>query len=171
MSRFSKHSREELLHALAYSREPIRSVAEIDTEDLRAIAEEKFDGMYAPFHFNMPHGPHMSCNIGLPMPPPPPVLTKEEFERINRGVRRLQRKVRILIAEGWADSSVRARRNRRREQVREVTSFIQEAFYESVRPEELMFEGWKRYELVRAIIDENVELRGESTISVDVLRG
>ena len=105
------------------------------------------------------------------MPPLPPVLTKEEFERINRGVRRLQRKVRVLIAEGWADSSVRARRNRRREQVREVTSLIQEAFYGSVRPEELRFEDWKRYELVRAIIDENVELRGESTLSVDVLRG
>lgn len=155
MSRFRDHSREELFHALAQSREHVRGTVarDIDTEDLRIIVEETF--------------------IGLPMPLRPPVLTEEEYEKMNRGIRRLQIKVRELIRDDWVGPKERARRRQQRENaiIPAVTNFLQEALMESISAPNEGFKNWERYELIRAIVDLNVvQLREESTISVDTLQ-
>ena len=155
MSRFSEHSREELFYALAQSREHVRGTVgrEIDTEDLRIIVEETF--------------------TGLPMPLRLPVLTEEEYVKINRGIRRLQIKVRELIRDDWVGPKERARRRRQRENtiLPSVTNFLQEALMESISAPNESFKNWERYELIRAIVDLNViQLREESSISVDTLQ-
>ena len=90
-------------------------------------------------------------------------FSSEQSKKIDRVIRKLQRKVREKIANGWV--SQKENTSRRAETIAE---FIQSVLTDA---SPRRFEEWSRFEIVRAIIGENIELRGESTVTLEILKG
>ena len=146
---FSAWHREDLLYAVAKSRRYIHNVNSYDEDSLRSIVETLYEG--------------------LPMPARSPSFRSlDEFIIFDRALRKLQKEIRLHIAYGWVP------RNEREDVEREPTppsiknfmSFLRSLW----RTGPKRFDDWNRFQLVRAIIGENIEMRMESSITTDMLK-
>ena len=146
---FSAWHREDLLYAVAKSRRYIHNVNSYDEDSLRSIVETLYEG--------------------LPMPARSPSFRSlDEFIIFDRALRKLQKEIRLHIAYGWVP------RNEREDVEREPTppsiknfmSFLRSLW----RTGPKRFDDWNRFQLVRAMIGENIEMRMESSITTDMLK-
>ena len=146
---FGGWHREDLLYAVAKSRRYIYNVNSYDEDTLRSVVETLYEG--------------------LPMPERSPTFQSlDQFIIFDRGLRKLQREVRLNIAYGWVPREEREiiRDKPTPSSIKKFMIFLRDLF--SSKPSR--FKDWSRYQLIRALIGENIEMRWENSITTEMLR-
>jgi hypothetical protein len=149
MSRFDKYLRHDLEYFLAVSRENFRDATNsLDEATLRGIVDAIYEG--------------------LPIPKPLPTMDKDSFIKFDRAIRLLQRKIRKNIETDWGKLVIKVKANNKDQvTVKQVTEFISNVL--DIGPQQ-RFDDWTRFELIMAIIGENIELRNECSLSNNVIK-